>query len=388
MTIKEKPILRTPGPTPVPGQVQAAMSQPMISHRGEEFSELFNETTEMLKPVFGTKQEVYIVTGSGMSVLETAVVNTISPGDEVAVIVTGAFGDDFASICERYGALTYRLNIPWGEACQPETLADFIKEYPNIKVILATYCETSTGVLNPIEQLAKVIQENSDTLFIVDGVSCIGGVNVEMDKWGIDVLVTGSQKAMMLPPGLAFISVSTRTWDVIENNKTPSFYTHLPTYRDAYMKGQTPSTPAVSLIKGVREVLYMMKDESLAKVIQRHDIMKNMTRSAIDALGLPLLTSEDDASPTVTAIKSNGEFDIEKLRNVLKAEYNIAFAGGVKKLEGQLLRFGHMGWCFPSDVLTAVALIELGLKKMDVKIDTGAGVKAAVEVYHRYQKSD
>lgn len=383
--IKEKAILRTPGPTPVPGRVQAAMNQPMISHRGNEFTKLFYETTERLKTIFGTKQEVYIVTGSGMSVLEAAVVNTVSPGDEVIVVVAGAFGDDFASVCERYGAITYRLDIPWGEACEKQRLTDFIKQHPNVKAVFATYCETSTGVLNPIEQLAQSVQENSSALFIVDGVSCIGGVNAEMDKWGIDILVTGSQKAMMLPPGLAFISVSKRAWNVIENNKTPSFYTHLSTYRDYYIKGQTPSTPAVSLIMGANETCEIIEEEGLANVVQRHKVMKEMTRSAVKALELPLLTSDEDASPTVTAITSNGDFSIERLRNLLKDEFNIAFAGGVKKLEGQLLRFGHMGWCFPSDVLTSIALIELGLKRMNVTIETGAGVKAAEEVYNRYQ---
>lgn len=382
--VREKGILRTPGPTPVPGRVQAAMNQPMIGHRSKEFADLFRNTAERLKPIFGTKQEVYIVTGSGTSVLEAAAVNTVSPGEEVAVVVAGAFGDRFAAICERYGAKTHRLDVPWGEACDPEVLAELLHQHPKVKAVFVTYCETSTGVLNPVGQLAKTVKENSGALVIVDGVSCIGGVQAEMDEWGIDILVTGSQKAMMLPPGLGFISVSERAWDVIEQNGAPSFYLNLPAYRNSYETGMTPYTPALSLIYGLQEVCNIIEEEGFEQVVRRHEIMKKMTRAAAEALELPLLTTDESASPTVTAIVGNDKFDIDQLRRLLKQQFNIEFAGGQKKLKGKLLRIGHMGWCFPSDVLTAVAFIELGLRKMNVDIEVGGGVKAAEEVILDY----
>ncbi|HEU5141003.1 MAG TPA: alanine--glyoxylate aminotransferase family protein [Bacillales bacterium] len=378
--VKEREILRTPGPTPVPDRVLAAMSQPMIGHRSEEFPKLF-KTAERLKPIFGTKQDVFILSSSGTSALEAAAVNTISPGDEVIVVVAGAFGDRFASICERYGAVTHRLDVPWGEACSQEALSENLKKHPNVKAVFVTYCETSTGVVNPIAELSGVVREQSDALFIVDGVSCIGGVPAKMDKWGIDILVTGSQKAMMLPPGLAFISVSERAWKVIERNEAPSFYLSLPAYRDSYTKGMTPYTPAISLINGLTEVCSIIEEEGLENVIRRHELMKNMTRAATRALGLPLLADDSVASPTVTAISANEKIDTEKLRKLVKEKYHITFAGGQKKLKGELLRIGHMGWCFPSDVLTAITYIELGLQKMNVEIEGGAGVRAAEEVY-------
>lgn len=382
--VREKAILRTPGPTPIPERVRAAMNQPMIGHRSGEFSELFRETAERLKPIFGTSEEVMIVTGSGTSVLEAAVVNTVSPGDEVIVVVTGAFGDRFASICERYGAVTHRLDVAWGEACDEETLAAFMQRYPASKAVFATYCETSTGVLNPVAGLARVVKEQSEALFIVDGVSCIGAVPAKMDEWGIDILVTGSQKALMLPPGLAFISVSERAWDVIENNEAPSFYLHLPAYRDNHAKGMTPFTPAVSLLYGLREVCTVLEEEGFDHVVRRHELMKDMARAAVRALGLPLLAEDAYASPTVTAVAAGGGTDPDALRGLLKKEYNMSFAGGQKQLKGKLLRIGHMGWCFPSDVLTAITYLELGLKKSGVTIEPGTGVKAAEEVYLDY----
>ncbi|HET7577899.1 MAG TPA: alanine--glyoxylate aminotransferase family protein [Bacillales bacterium] len=381
--VKEKAILRTPGPTPIPGRVQAAMNQPMIGHRGEEFVELFRGTAERLKPIFGTKQDILILSSSGTSALEAAVVNAVSPGEEVVVVVAGAFGDRFASICERYGVITHRLEIEYGEACSPEKLSGFLSQHPGTKAVIATYCETSTGVLNPVPELARVVREETEALFIVDGVSCIGGVQARMDDWGIDILVTGSQKAMMLPPGLAFAGVSERAWDVIGQNKAPSFYLSLPAHLDSHKKGMTPYTPAISLIYGLSEVCTMIEEEGFENVVRRHELMKKMTRAAIKALGLPLLAEDAYASPTVTSVVSSDDFDASRLQKLMKKEFHMAFAAGQKKLKGRLLRIGHMGWCFPSDVLTAVAYIELGLQKMSIKIEPGAGVKAAEEVYLR-----
>src|SRR5690625_5193342 len=208
--LREQQILRIPGPTPIPPNVQRAMSQQMIGHRDQDTKELIQRIKPQLKPIFGTEEEVMIISGSGTAALETAVVNTVKPGDDVLVIITGSFGDRFAKICETYEITTHRLEIEWGTVADPEEVKNFLKNHSNIKAVFATYCETSTGVLNPVKALAETVHNHSEALFIVDGVSCLGAVETKMDAWGIDLLVTGSQKALMLPPGLAFIAASKR----------------------------------------------------------------------------------------------------------------------------------------------------------------------------------
>lgn len=382
--LKDKTILRIPGPTPIPPRVQLAMARPMIGHRGGEFAELHRDVSQRLKPVFGTEQDVYVLTGSGTSALEMAVINTVSPGEEVIVCVTGAFGDRFAKICDRYGAVTHRLETPWGEACAPDQLAEMLDNHPAAKAVFATYCETSTGVLNPVEKLAQVVKNKSDALFIVDGVSCLGGVPSEMDQWGIDILVTGSQKALMLPAGLAFIAVSPRAWDVVNKNQTPSFYLNLKAYRDNFDKGMTPYTPAVSLIYGLKESIAMMEEEGLSEIYRRHELMKEMTRAGIRALSLPLLTRDECASPTVTAIDPQGAFDPEELRKILRGKFLVTVAGGQQHLKGKIFRIGHMGYCDPLDIITVLGAIELALKQIKPDVKLGSAVQAAQEVYFRH----
>ncbi|WP_085521963.1 pyridoxal-phosphate-dependent aminotransferase family protein [Tuberibacillus sp. Marseille-P3662] len=371
--------LRTPGPTPVPDRVKYAMNQPMIGHRGEDFAQLFASVSEKLKPLFGTTQPVYMITGSGTSALETAVINTLEPGDEVIVVVTGAFGDRFAAICEQYGVVTHRLDVEWGRACPPDTLKSFLQQHSNAKAVIATYCETSTGVLNPVKDYAEVVHQHSDALVIVDAVSSLGGVPMQMDEWDIDMVVTGSQKALMLPPGLGLVTASERAWQVIEGNKRPSFYLDLQACRDSYEKNTTPYTPAVSLIQGLNEVCDIVQEEGLENVFARHRLIKDMTRAAVKAHGLPLLVSDDDASPTVTAIKGE-QYNPDELRKQVKDTYGLALAGGQKQLKGQVFRIGHMGDCTPVDILSTVSVLEMGLKQLGMDIEYGAGVRAAQEV--------
>lgn len=375
-------ILRHPGPTPIPKSVELAMAQNMISHRSEEFVNLYRETTERVKPIFGTKQDILLLPSGGTAALEAAVVNTVSPRDEVVVVTVGAFGDYFVSICEKYGLNVHKLEKSWGEACTKEELARFLKPLSNIKAVFATYNETSTGILNPVWQLAEAVQEHSDALFIVDGVSGIGGVPAEMDKWGIDILVTGSQKAMMLPPGLALLAVSEKAWKVIEANGSPAYYLNLLSYREWADKGMTPNTPAVSLIMGLSAVCDLIEEEGgFSKTVERHDVMKNMVRESMRALSIELLTSDDFASPTITTIRTPEGLDLAAYLGHLKKKYHLDFAGGLNHLQGKVFRFGHMGYCFPSDVLEAVSLMEAGLQDFSYPFEPGAGVQAAQNVY-------
>jgi aspartate aminotransferase-like enzyme len=380
-------ILRHPGPTPIPKKVQLSMNQDMISHRTEEFVRLYQETTNRVKPIFGTEQDILLLPSGGTAALEAASVNTVSPGDEVVVITVGAFGNYFVSICEKNGFKVHKLEMNWGEACTDEDLIQFLQPLSNIKAVFATYNETSTGILNPIEQLAKVVRTHTDALFIVDGVSCLGGAPAEMDQWGIDILVTGSQKAMMLPPGLALLSVSERAWKVIEEKNTPSYYLDLVSYREWASKGMTPNTPAISLIFGLSAVCDLIDEEGgFAQTVARHELMKEMVRESMKALSIGLLTSDEYASPTITAIRAPEGIELSPFLGHLKEKYHLDFAGGLGHLQGKIFRFGHMGYCFPSDILQAVSLIEAGLQDFSYSFEPGAGVTAAQKVFLSAQR--
>lgn len=378
--LTDQQILRIPGPTPIPPSVSRAMSQPMIGHRGQSTSEMISDIRPKLKRVFGTRQEVMILTSSGTSGLEAAVVNTVAPGEEVAVIVTGAFGERFVKICQAYNLTTHVFEVEWGQAADPQAFKEFLKGYPGVKVVLATFCETSTGVLNPIKELAAAIKEVSEALVIVDGVSCVGGVETKMDEWGIDIVVTGSQKAFMLPAGLAFIAASARAWEKIKVNPQPRFYLDLKKHRDTITKDTTPFTPALSILFGLQQVLNLFEEEGLEAVYARHKLMMQMTRAAFRAHEIPLLTDDAAASPTVTAVKP-ADFEVPAFRKVMKKEFAIELAGGQQHLEKAIFRIGHMGYCSPADMLQAIAAMEIGMLKVGKNIELGKGVQAAQQVY-------
>ncbi|CRK85088.1 pyridoxal-phosphate-dependent aminotransferase family protein [Neobacillus massiliamazoniensis] len=380
-------ILRHPGPTPIPKKVQLAMNQDMISHRTREFVQLYQDTTKRVRPLFGTKQDILLLPSGGTAALEAAALNTVSPGEEVVVITVGAFGDYFVSICEKHGFQVHKLEKAWGEACTEEDLINFLKPLSNIKAVFATYNETSTGILNPIEKLAHVVRTQTDALFIVDGISGIGGAPAEMDNWGIDILVTGSQKALMLPPGLALLSISERAWKVIENNHTPSYYLNLLSYREWALKGMTPNTPAISLIVGLSSVCDLIEEEGgFSQTVARHEVMKRMVREAMKSLSIGLLTTDVYGSPTITAILAPEGIELSSFLGHLKKKYNLDFAGGLGHLQGKIFRFGHMGYCFPSDILEAVSLIEAGLQDLSYSFELGAGVLAAQKVFLSSQR--
>lgn len=378
--LPDQHILRIPGPTPIPPSVTHAMAQPMIGHRGQEMKELLQTVKEKLKPIFGTKEDILIYTASGTAALETAVVNAVQPGEEVVIIVTGAFGDRFTKICDEYHIKVHKYDVTWGEAADPDRLAELLKAHPNVKAVFATFCETSTAVLNPVKELAEIVHRESNALFIVDGVSCVGGTETKMDEWGLDIVVTGSQKAMMLPAGLAFIAASERAWKVIEQNPHSRFYLDMRKYRAKLREDSTPFTPAVSLLQGLKQALALMEEEGLAAIYKRHNTMAAMTRAAFYALNIPLLTKDADASPTVTAVKPN-DFSSEDLRKVLRTNFGLTIAGGQQHLKGVIFRIGHMGYCSPADVLQTISLIELGLQQIGKTIELGTGVKAAQATY-------
>jgi aspartate aminotransferase-like enzyme len=383
MFIANKINLRIPGPTPIPPAVQAAMNKPMIGHRSNEASTLIKKVSESLKPFFGTTESPLLFTSSGTSVLEAAVINTVQPKEEALVVVTGVFGDRFTKILTEYDVTVRRLDVEWGKTPDPDDVKNMLKQYPNIKAVFFTQCETSTGVLNPIQKLAAVVKEQSDALIIVDAVSSMGAVPFEMDQWGVDITVAGSQKAFMIPAGLAFAAVSQKAWQVIETNNNPKFYLDFKRYRDNLIKGTTPFTPAVSLLFGLEAALELLEEEGLPQVFKRHEVMKEMTRSAIRALSLPLMTSDEDASPTVTSVSQSDGWNSETVRSDLK-KMGIIIAGGQQHLKGKIFRIGHMGYCDPLDIIPVLTALEISLKKQNVSLSLGTAIQAAEEVLSTY----
>ncbi|MED1202826.1 pyridoxal-phosphate-dependent aminotransferase family protein [Heyndrickxia acidicola] len=363
--LMDRQYLFTPGPTPIPERVKTAMNQSMIAHRSESFSLLLESVSKRLSPIFGSENPVITLSGSGTLALECAVVNTVQEHDDVVVIETGAFGERFSSICESYGARVHKLQIEWGTACQPEKLEQFLQTVNGkIKAVFATYCETSTAVINPIKELGEVISRHTDALFIVDGVSCIGAVPADMKDWHIDILVSGSQKAFMLPPGLAFIALNNRAREAAKNCKTRRFYLDLNRYLASYdTQKTTPFTPPVSLLFGAEEVCSMIEEEGMDQVIQRHLLMKNMVRKGLKALSLPLFVSDAHASPTVTSFKPEQDI-VNQIKKQLKEEQSIIIAGGQKKLKGHILRIGHMGYCTPDDILKVLSGLEMVISQI------------------------
>lgn len=376
----DKQILRIPGPTPVPPRVEHAMGRPMIGHRNPQMAELLASIKPKLSKVFGTRQDVMILSSSGTGGMETAAVNLCKSGDEVVNVVTGAFGARFADICEAHGFKSHRLEIEWGKACTPDELKAFLKKHPKTKAVFITYCETSTSVLNPVKELTAAVQSVSDALVAVDGVSCIAGVEAKMNEWGVDIYVTGSQKAFMLPPGLAFVAASERARETFKDNEGHRFYFDLNKYAEKIEKDSTPFTPPVSLLFGLDAALDMMMEEGLEEVFSRHRLMRDMTRAAMKAHRIPLLAQDDAASPTVTAVKPETA-DAEQIRKIMIDDFNIYLAGGPKHLKGKIFRIGHMGYCSPADVFEYIAALEIAFKKAGADIELGAGVRAAQEIY-------
>jgi aspartate aminotransferase-like enzyme len=377
--------LFTPGPTPIPDRVKQAMNQPMIGHRSNAFPLLLEEVSTRLMPIFGSENPVTVIAGSGTSALEAAAANVIEENDVVVVIVTGAFGDRFATICETFGATVHRLNIEWGKTCAPDQLEDYLKSLrKNVKAVFATYCETSTGIFNPIKDLGKVTKEHSNALFIVDGVSCIGAAPVDMKDWNIDILVSGSQKALMLPPGLAFVAVNQHAKEIIQGCRSKRFYLDLNRYLTSYdNERSTPFTPAVSLIYGALEVCHMIEEEGFEHVIKRHRILRDMLRAGLIEIELPLLVADHEASTTVTAVRTIDDSS-KQIKKVLQDKFSISLGGGQKLLKGKIFRIGHMGYCTPFDILKVLGSIEMTLLELDGRQILGTATKKAQEVWMEY----
>lgn len=371
-----EPNLRIPGPTALPPSVREAGGRQMVNHRGEEFKALLRRVEAGMKPYFGTEHDVILLTCAGTGALEAAVVNVLSPGDAVLAVTMGAFGDRFAKVAEVFGAAVTRLEVEWGRAPDPAAVRDAAAAIPALRAVLLTHNETSTGVTSDIGAQAAAIHEVApDALILVDAISALGAVPFSMDAWGLDLVVTGSQKAWMSAPGMAMAAVGPRAWAAGETAKMPRFYLDLKRHRDTAVNGETPWTPAVAVLYQVDEGLRLMQAEGDG-VFARHAACAAMTRAGIRALGFELLAADDVASRTVTAVRIPDSLDWKAFNGILKSR-GLVLAGGQGKLKGRIFRLGHLGSVTTDDILAAIGVLEEAAILLGLDVQPGAAVAAA-----------
>lgn len=364
--------LRIPGPTPCPPEVLAASARQMINHRGREFAQLLGRVAERLKRFYQTQHDVLILTTSGTGGLEAAIVNTLSPGDRVLAVIIGEFGQRFAEIAETYGAQVVRLEYEPGHAADPEDVARALAQHPDAKAVLVTHNETSTGVTNPLADIACAVRE-ADRLLLVDAVSSLSSIPVETDAWGLDVVVSGSQKGWMVPPGLAFVSMSPRAWEAYSQARMPRVYFDLGRHKKFLERGQTPWTPAVSVLFALDVALEMMEREGMENIFARHAHIGEMTRAGVKALGLKLLAADERyASNTVTAVRVPEGVDDRVLRRLLEDEYGVELAGGQGELQGKVFRIGHLGWVTEQDIRQVLDALAQALPRVGYELPARA----------------
>lgn len=373
-----KQLLLAPGPTPVPARVRAAIARPIIHHRTPQFGQLFGRAREGLRELFGTANDVLTLAASGTGAMEAAIVNCFAPGDKVLVVNGGKFGERWLKLAQTFSLVPIELRVEWGHAVKVDDVERALGENPDIRGVLIQGSETSTTACHPVEQIAALTRTR-DVLLVVDGITAVGVYDVPMDKWGIDVLVTGSQKAMMLPPGLAFIALSDRAWQRAASVCQPRFYFDLARERASQAKNSTAYTPAISLIFGLDEALTMMREEGYPRIYARHARCAQATRAAATALGLKLL-APTSPSPAATGAFMPEGVDGGKLHGYLRDKMGVAFAGGQDHLKGKILRIAHIGYMGAFDTIDAVAALEMALRHFGHPVELGRGVGAAQEV--------
>ncbi len=364
--MKDKQFLMIPGPTPVPESALLAMAQHPMGHRSKEFSAVLKEVYADLKWLFQTKEDVFIFTCSGTGAMEAAIFNLVNQGDKVLSLVIGNFGERWAKIASMKGANVEKLEVEWGQAINPELLRERLAQDKNkeIKFVTLTHNETSTGVTNDLKELVSIIKQHG-ALSIVDGVTSVGAIPVKMDEWGIDVLISGSQKGFMIPPGLAFLACSQKALAVSEQCQYPSFYFNFGAHKKAVAENSTPYTPNVSLIMALRVTLRMMKEEGLENLFNRHSALAKELRASVRALGLKFLVEDDAiASNVITAILPPENISVPDIRKVLNQDFDIVVANGQGKFKDKIFRIGHLGFVSQRDVITAVGSLEKTLAKL------------------------
>jgi len=380
--MQPKEFLMIPGPTPVPDTVLETIARDPLGHRTKEFSKVLMEVTTSLKQLAECEGDLLTLTSSGTGAMEAAIANTVSPGDKVLSCVCGVFGERWVKIAQAFGASVDKLTAEPGEQISVDALRDRLQQDKDksIKVVTMTHNETSTGVLNDLAQLALAVREHG-ALCVVDAVTSYGAVPIAFTNWGVDVMVAGSQKALMLPPGLAVVMMSDRAWDAQSRSKSPKFYFDLAKYRKSLSEETTPFTPNVSYVVGLKASLDMLKQEGYRAVYARHDRMKRALRAGVTGMGLKLFVKDEAAaSPTITSILPPSSISVDNLRRSMKERFNIRIADGQDALKGKIFRIGHMGYVFERDILMTLAALEASLTELGYKCPAGIGVGSALAV--------
>tara|TARA_B100000427_G_C15505780_1_gene593885 strand:+ start:1273 stop:2358 length:1086 start_codon:yes stop_codon:yes gene_type:complete len=356
--------LRIPGPVPLPQETLDLMSSQMINHRGQEYAEMLDQMTNNLKTVLMTKSDVYFITASGTGGMESAIVNTTSPGDKVLSISIGWFGERFAEISDAYGCETIKITFEYGDYADPEKIKPILSENPDIKAVLITHNESSTGVRNPLKEICEIIKNNSEALILVDAVSSAAGSIISTDAWGIDVVATASQKSWIAPPGIAMVSFSDKAWKAYDKSKCPKYYYDMNQYREYLEIGQPPFTPSLTTMYTLHDSLHKMVSEGMETIFDRHSRIAQFTRDLAKNIGLDILPIEAYASDTVTAIKLPENVDGKMVVKEVEKNYNIVLGGGQQKLAGKIIRIGHMGWINQEDIEASIIALKETLDRL------------------------
>ena len=373
----EKQYLLTPGPTPLLPQVQEALSRPIIHHRTAQYRGVFKRVLQGLQAVIQTKESVVVFTSSGTGAMEAAVCNLLSPGDTAIVILGGKFAERWQELCQAFGITVVPVPVAYGDAADAQQVRQALKAHPQAKAVFGTLCETSTGVVHDIRAIGAVVRETSAVL-VVDGISGLLADECQTDAWGVDALISGSQKAMMLPPGLACMSVSQKAWKLVDAAKGPRYYFDLTRYRKALEDDDTPFTSSVSLVVALDEALKAVLAAGVADVLKSCQTMAQATRAGVEAMGMSLFAKRP--SNAVTAVKVPSGVDGKKLVKHLQDRYRVTLAGGQGEMAGKVFRFAHMGAIGPFDILVGLAAVELSLLELGYSVTPGDGLKAAQAV--------
>jgi aspartate aminotransferase-like enzyme len=374
----QKKYLLAPGPTPVPPEALLAMAMPIIHHRAPDFLPVLDAAKKGLQWLYQTRNDVLILCSTGTGGMVGSVNNFLNPGDDVLVVNGGKFGERWTKICQAYGMKVEEIAVEWGHAVKPGQVEASLKKNPKIKAVFIQANETSTGVYHDVKAVAAVVKK-TEALFVVDAISALVAHDIKTDDWGIDVMIGGSQKGIMLPPGLAFVSVSDKAWKMADTAKSPKFYFNFKKERENLSKNQTTWTSPVSLIIGLNAAVKMLQDEGLENVFKRHERLAKATRAAAAALDLKLFPKENPSN-ALTAIEAPAGVDGQAIYKDLRVKYGITGAGGQDKLKGKIFRIAHLGYADTFDVITAVAGIEMVLKGLGHPVKLGTGVAAAQEI--------
>jgi len=375
--------LLTPGPTSLPPQVRIAAAKEIIHHRSDEFLKVFQEVREGLKSIFQTRNEVLIFTCSGTGVMEAVIVNLLSPKDKILVIKGGKFGERWADIGASFGLQVAGIDVEWGRVVDPSLIEKELSRDSQIKAVFTQLVETSTGVVYDIKSIARIVKE-TEAILVVDAISGLGGEYLPADEWGVDVVVGASQKALMAPPGLAFVSLSDKAWKLVEESTLPRYYWNFKEALRMQKNNQTPFTPAVSLICALRESLKLIKEKGEDNILKHHARLAEATRKGVLALGLKIFS--EAPSNIVTAIKLPSGIEDKKLRALMRDRYGVEITGGQGKLKGKIIRIAHLGWVDALDIMAGISSLEMALFQMGFKVNLGEGVKAAEKVLSRSEE--